>query len=54
MEVILDGRSVFEARTAFYDVPDESVVVGRNSIGSSSCSAKFTGRILSSARVGLR
>jgi hypothetical protein len=54
LEVILDGRSVFEARTAFYDVPDESVVVGRNSIGSSSCSAKFTGRILSSARVGLR
>jgi hypothetical protein len=54
LEVILDGKSVFDVKTPFYGVPAESVVVGRNPIGASSCAAKFTGRILSSRRGDLR
>jgi len=52
--IMLDGRKVYEASASFYDVPAETVVVGRNSIGSSSCSARFSGRIIGSTRTELR
>jgi hypothetical protein len=54
LEVILDNRQVFEAKTPFYEAPAETVVVGRNAIGSSSCGAQFTGQILGSSRAPFR
>jgi hypothetical protein len=48
--VILDNKKVFEVPASFYAVPGDTVVVGRNSIGASSCSASFTGSIFSSER----
>jgi hypothetical protein len=46
LEVLLDGIRVFDANTPFYDVPADTLVVGRNSIGSSGCAARFSGKIL--------
>ena len=54
LQVILDNHMVFEVKASFYEVPAETVVVGRNAIGSSSCTAKFTGQVVSSTRVRLR
>ena len=54
LELILDGKKVYEAKASSYDVPAETVVIGRNSIGASSCGAKFSGRIIGSARAELR
>jgi hypothetical protein len=54
LEVDLDGRRVFEARTPFYDAPSETVVVGRNQIGSTGCGATFSGRIIAHVRGALR
>jgi hypothetical protein len=54
LEVILDNQRVFETEASFYDVPAETVVIGRNSIGSSSCVASFSGRIFGSGRAALR
>jgi hypothetical protein len=54
LELTLDNQKVFELRTPFYDAPDETVVVGRNQIGSSSCSTSFSGRIIASFRGDFR
>jgi hypothetical protein len=54
LEVVLDGRKVFESRATFYDVPAETLVLGRNSIGSSSCAARFSGKIIASKRGNLK
>ncbi len=50
LDVTLDGREVFDARTPFYEAAADEVVVGRNSIGASSCVAEFSGRIFGSIR----
>ncbi len=54
LEVVLDGRKVFESTAAFYDVPAETVVLGRNSIGSSICAPRFSGKIIGSKRGNLK
>ena len=45
LAVFLDKRLVLDVRTPFYEAPSETVAVGLNSIGASSCDAQFTGRI---------
>jgi hypothetical protein len=54
LEVDLDGRRVFEASTPFYDAPSETVVIGRNQIGSTRCGSNFSGRIIAHLRGDLR
>jgi hypothetical protein len=54
LELTLDNHRVFEVKTPFYDAPSESVVVGRNQIGSTTCSASFSGRIVASFRGDFR
>jgi hypothetical protein len=54
LELILDGKNVFEVKTPFYEAPAEDVVIGRNSIGASSCVAEFSGRIFGSIRSDLK
>jgi hypothetical protein len=54
LELILDGRNVFEVKTPFYQVPPEDVAIGRNSIGASSCAAEFSGRVLGSIRADFK
>ena len=49
----LNHRKVFETKTAFYEAKPETVVVGKNSIGASSCVADFSGRIVGFRRVSL-
>jgi hypothetical protein len=44
--VSLNGKTVFESKAAFYEAPSETVVVGRNAIGASSCGAQFEGKII--------
>lgn len=46
LEVLLNHQMVFKAKVSFYDAPPESIAVGRNPIGASSCSAEFSGRIV--------
>ncbi|HXQ82028.1 MAG TPA: hypothetical protein VN775_11985 [Opitutaceae bacterium] len=46
LEVTLDNHKVFDVRTPSYDAPSETVVVGRNQIGSTSCQNRFSGRII--------
>jgi hypothetical protein len=50
LKLILDGHDVFDVQTSFYDAAADEVVVGRNSIGASSCVAEFSGRIFGSIR----
>ena len=45
LAVFLDKKPVLDVRTPFYEAPSETVAVGLNSIGASSCAAQFTGRI---------
>jgi hypothetical protein len=53
LSVFLDGRSVFEVKTPFYDVPFETIAVGRNTIGATSSIAQFGGRIVEFHRTEL-
>jgi hypothetical protein len=46
LEVVLDNHPVLEVRTPFYDAAPETVAVGRNQIGSSTCASTFSGRII--------
>jgi hypothetical protein len=46
----LNHRTVLERVTDFYEAKPETVVVGKNSIGASSCGPDFTGRIIGSQR----
>lgn len=46
LEIDLDDRRVFAVPAPFYEASPESVAVGRNQIGASSCTARFSGRIV--------
>jgi hypothetical protein len=48
--VTLDGREVFAARGASHDAPPETLDLGANSVGLSSCAAQFSGDILRYSR----
>lgn len=50
LEVTLDNQKVIEVETPFYDAPSETVVVGRNQIGSTACATSFSGQIIESFR----
>jgi hypothetical protein len=54
LELILDGKNVFEVKTPFYEVAPQDVVIGRNPIGASSCVPEFGGRIFGSLRTDLK
>jgi hypothetical protein len=54
LDLILDGQNVFDVKTPFYEAQADEVVVGRNSIGASSCVAEFSGRIFGSIRSDLK
>jgi hypothetical protein len=50
LELIVDEREVFNRRSPFYPASPASLAVGRNTIGASSCTPDFTGRIFCWAR----
>jgi hypothetical protein len=51
--VIFNDRTVLNEDFGFYDARPETVVVGKNPIGASTCQPSFTGKILGYGRPGL-
>jgi len=45
LRVVLDGQVVLDAEQETYDSPPDDVVIGKNTIGASSCGYAFTGEI---------
>jgi hypothetical protein len=48
--VKLDGKTIIDSPSTFYDTPPESVTVGQNLIKGTTSNVRFTGRIISQAR----
>jgi hypothetical protein len=46
LEVIVNGRELFDAPMHFYPAAASTLALGRNEVGASTCSSQFTGRIL--------
>jgi hypothetical protein len=44
--VAVDGQEVWRHRALFYNVPREEITIARNNIGGSTCTERFTGRVL--------